>query len=121
MREGYPAQLAGYLMDDGIISRFKRNPEIGALRQQYATALKNVKKLADGGVKIGLGTNSGAADTYPGYFELRELIAMVDDAGMQPMDVIKAATSVPADVLGLKDLGSIAVGKTANFLAMPNN
>jgi imidazolonepropionase-like amidohydrolase len=121
MREVYPAQLAGYLLDDVNINRFKRNPEIGALRQQYATALKNVKKLADGGVRIALGTNSGAADTYPGYFELRELIAMADDAGMQPMDVIKAATSVPASVLGLNDLGSIAVGKGANFLAMPNN
>jgi len=120
MREVYPAQLAGYLLDDVTINKFKRNPEIGALRQQYATALKNVKKLSDGGVKIALGTNSGAANTYPGYFELRELIAMAD-AGMQPMDVIKAATSVPAEILGLKDLGSIAVGKTANFLAMPNN
>jgi imidazolonepropionase-like amidohydrolase len=120
MREVYPAQLAGYLLDDVNINKFKRNPEIGALRQQYATALKNVKKLSDAGVKIALGTNSGAADTYPGYFELRELIAMAD-AGMQPMDVIKAATSVPAGVLGLKDLGAVAVGKAANFLAMPNN
>ena len=41
------------------------------LRQQYATALKNVKKLSAGGVKIALGSNSGAPDTYPGSFELR--------------------------------------------------
>ncbi|PYS39947.1 MAG: hypothetical protein DMG14_12330, partial [Acidobacteria bacterium] len=61
-----------------------------------------------------------AADTYPGYFELREMIAMAD-AGMPPMDVIKAATSVPAAILGLNDVGVIAVGKTANFLAMPQN
>jgi imidazolonepropionase-like amidohydrolase len=120
MREVFPARLSGYLMDDVVVNRFRRNPEIGAYRQAYATALKNLKKLADGGVTIALGTNSGAADTYPGYFELREMIAMAD-AGMQPMDVIKSATSIPAAILGAKDLGVLAVGKTADFLAMPNS
>jgi imidazolonepropionase-like amidohydrolase len=120
MREVYPAILMGYLADQVSINRFRRNPELAALRQQYATALKNLKKLSDGRVRIALGTNSGAPDTYPGYFELREMIAMAE-AGMQPMDVIKAATSVPASILGLDDLGTIAVGKTAHFVAMPNN
>jgi imidazolonepropionase-like amidohydrolase len=120
MREVYPAQLAGYLRESVVQNRFKRNPELPALRQQYSTALKNLKRLADGGVSIVLGTNSGAADTYPGYFELREMIAMAD-AGMKPMDVIKAATSTSAAALGITDLGTIAVGKTADFLSMPNN
>jgi hypothetical protein len=121
MREVYPAQLSGYLMDQVVVNRFKRNSELAAYRQAYAVAVKNLKKLADGGVKIALGTNSGAADTYPGYFELREMIAMADEAGMQPVDVIKAATVNSAEALGIKDLGTLAVGKTANFVAMPNN
>jgi hypothetical protein len=120
MREVYPAQLLGYLADPVSINKFKRNSELSDLRQQYATAGKNLKKLADGGVKIALGTNSGVADTYPGYFELREMVAMAD-AGMKPMDVIKAATSVPAEILGQSDLGTIAVGKTGDFVAMPDN
>src|SRR5438105_4528796 len=120
MREAYPPQLSAYLSDQVTMNKFKRNPELGALRQQYATAVKNLKKLSDGGVKIALGTGSGSPDTYPGYFELRELIAMTE-AGMQPMDVIKAATSVPAEFLGDKDHGVIAVGKVADFLAMPNS
>ncbi|HYR41802.1 MAG TPA: amidohydrolase family protein, partial [Terriglobia bacterium] len=73
-----------------------------------------------GGVKIALGTNSGSPDTYPGYFELREMITMVE-AGMEPMDVIKAATSGGAAILGDSDHGTIAVGKAADFLAMPNS
>ncbi|PYR69108.1 MAG: hypothetical protein DMG20_08100, partial [Acidobacteria bacterium] len=120
MREVYPAQLSAYLADQVTMNKFKRNPELGALRQQYATAMKNLKKMADGGVRIALGTNSGSPDTYPGYFELREMISMVE-AGMQPMDVIKAATSVPAAFLGDNDHGVIAVGKVADFLAMPNS
>jgi imidazolonepropionase-like amidohydrolase len=120
MREVYPAQLMGYLLDNVSINKYKRLPDLGELRSQYATAVKNLKKLSAGGVKIALGTDSGAAATYPGYFELREMILMAD-AGMQPMDVIKAATSVPAAILGLNDLGTIAVGKTGDFLSMPNN
>ncbi|PYS09839.1 MAG: hypothetical protein DMG15_22655 [Acidobacteria bacterium] len=120
MREVYPAQLSAYLADPVTMNKFKRNPELGALRQQYATAMKNLKKMADGGVRIVLGTNSGSPDTYPGYFELREMITMVE-AGIQPMDVIKAATSVPAAFLGDHDHGVIATGKVADFLAMPNS
>ncbi len=120
MREVYPAQLSAYLTDNVTVNKFKRNPDLAALRQEYVTATKNLKKLADGGVKIALGTNSGAPDTYPGYFESREMIAMVE-AGMQPMDVIKAATAVPAAFFGDNDHGTIAVGKAADFLAMPNN
>jgi len=120
MREVYPAQLAGYLADPITINRFKRNSELANYRQQYQTATKNLKKLSDAGVKIALGTNSGSSDTYPGYFELREMIAM-SEAGMTPVDVIKAATSVSAEILGLTDLGTIAVGKTGDFVTLPNN
>jgi imidazolonepropionase-like amidohydrolase len=120
MREVFPGRLVGYLLDDVVVNRFKRNPEVGTYRQAYSTAVKNLKKLADGGVKIALGTNSGAADTYPGYFELREMIAMAD-AGMQPMEVIKSATSIPAAIIGANDLGVLAVGKAGTFLAMPSS
>jgi imidazolonepropionase-like amidohydrolase len=120
MREVYPAPLVAYLLDPVTVNKFKRNESLAALRQEYATASKNLKKLADGGVKIALGTNSGSPDTYPGYFEAREMIAMAD-AGMEPADVIKAATSTPAAILGDNDHGVIAVGKAADFLAMPNS
>jgi imidazolonepropionase-like amidohydrolase len=120
MREVYPAQLSAYLTDTVTVNKFKRNSDLASLRQEYSTALKNLKRLSDAGVKIALGTNSGAPDTYPGYFEAREMIAMAD-AGMQPADVIKAATSVPAAILGDNDHGAIAVGKAADFLAMPNS
>jgi hypothetical protein len=120
MREVYPGRLVGYLTETVVVNRFKRDANLAAYRQAHATAVKNLKKLADGGVKIALGTNSGAADTYPGYFELREMIAMAD-AGMQPMEVIKSATSIPAAIIGANDLGTLVVGKAGTFLAMPNN
>src|SRR5438093_4045089 len=120
MREVYPAQLSAYLANDVVVNRFKRIPDLAQLRQQYSTAEKNLKRMAEGGVRVGFGTDSGSADTYPGYFELRELELMAA-AGMSPMDVIKAATSVSAGVLKLNDIGTLAVGKNADFLVLSNN
>ena len=81
MREVYPGSLSAYLSDPVIMNKFRRNPQIGTFRQEFATASKNLKKLADAGVPIALGSGSGLTDTFPGYFEHRELELMVN-AGM---------------------------------------
>jgi imidazolonepropionase-like amidohydrolase len=120
MREVYPAQLSAYLADTVTMNRFKRNPDQPALREQFVVAKKNLKKMADGGVKVALGTDSGTPDTYPGYFELREL-ALMGEAGMAPGDVIKAATSTSAEALGLKDQGVLAAGKKGDFIVLTSN
>ena len=36
--------------------------------------------------------------------------------GMPPLDVIRAATQVETDVLGLQDRGTLAAGKLADFI-----
>lgn len=120
MREVYPSQLSAYLADPVTVNRFRRNPDGPALRQQYGIAQKNLKSLAAGGVRIAFGTDSGTADTFPGYFEHRELELMVA-AGMSPMEAIKAATSVSAGVLGASDLGVLAPGKAGNFVVLSSN
>ena len=120
MREVYPGQLSAFLSDPVIVNKIKRDPEIEKYRQQYAIAAKNVKKLSDGGVKIALGTGSGRPDTFPGYFEHRELELMVD-AGISPMDAIKAGTATSASILGITDGGVLAVGKSADFFALSGN
>jgi len=120
MREVYPAQLSAYLADTVTMNRFRRNPDLPALREQYSVAKRNLKKMSDGGVKIAMGTDSGTPDTYPGYFELREL-ALMGDAGMSPAEVIKAATSTSAEALGLKDQGTLAPGKSGDFFVLTSN
>lgn len=120
MREVFPAQLSAYLSDPVVVNRFKRNPDLAKLRNQYETAARNLKKMAAAGVKVGLGTDSGVADTFPGYFEHRELELMVA-AGLSPMNAIKAATSDSASILGLTDAGVLAAGKKADFLVLSSN
>ena len=72
-------------------------------------------KAYKAGVKIAFGTDAGVFK--PGLNWL-EFIYMIE-AGMTPMDAIKAATINAADLLGEKDkLGSIEVGKMADVVAV---
>jgi len=120
MREVYPAGLTAYLVNPVVVNKFKRNPQLGKYREEFNTASKNLKKLADAGVEISFGSGSGLTDTFPGYFEHRELELMVK-AGMSPLDAIKAATSVSANALGVTDLGALAVGKKGSFIVFSTN
>src|SRR5262245_23391829 len=120
MREVFPSNLSAYAESDVFVGKMRRDPNLAKFREQYAMAQKNLKKMASAGVKIGLGTDSGAANTFTGYFEHRE-IELMEAAGMAPADIIKAATATSADFLGIKDGGVLAPGKTANFLVLTAN
>ena len=41
--------------------------------------------------------------------------------GLTPMQAIVAATQRPAELLGLKDMGTLAVGKRADFIVLDAN
>jgi imidazolonepropionase-like amidohydrolase len=90
-------------------------------RQWLATAQKNLKTLADAGIKLGFGTDSGMPGRIQGYFEHVELELMVE-AGLTPMQVITAATRNTAEFLGVsKDLGTVEQGKWADLLVLGKN
>ena len=78
-------------------------------------------RLVSAGVDIVLGTDAGAVpDHFFGYTGHRELEIFVR-LGMTPMQAIVAATSRPAARLGLSDMGTIAPGKTADFVVLDAN
>lgn len=83
-------------------------------------AMHNLKSLSDAGVKVVMGTDSGPAARFQGYFEHLELAMMVE-AGMTPMQVIQSATSVAADCLGLDYIGSLEVGKWTDVVVLDKN
>lgn len=96
-------------------------PKAGS-REVLQLASRNLKKLHDGGVKIGFGTDSGASPyRVQGFAEHRELQLMVA-AGLTPMDAIRAATQSNAELLGSSDrLGTLEAGKQASFLVLDGN
>jgi imidazolonepropionase-like amidohydrolase len=85
-------------------------------KEQLAVAKKNLKTLSDAGVLIAMGTDTGPAARFQGFFEHLELEMMVD-AGMTPMQTIVAATGNAARCYGKQgQIGSIQTGAAADFL-----
>ena len=92
--------------------------------QQYKTALevasKNLNKLADAGVTIAFGTDTGPPARFQGYFEHLELELMVK-AGLSPMQAIVSATGDAAKCLNLNRVGTLAQGKWADMIVLNEN
>jgi len=83
-------------------------------------AMTNLKLLSDAGVNIAMGTDSGPAARFQGYFEHLEMSMMVD-AGMTPMQVLQSATSVAAECLQMNYLGTLEEGKWADIVVLDRN
>ena len=92
-----------------------RNPADSAATDRAMRAqLAVIKAMHDAGVRIVAGTDYG----LPGFSLLRELELYVD-AGLSPLDAIRAATAVPAEVMGLRsESGTIAIGKRADLVVL---
>jgi len=90
------------------------------VRRNYANMSASLARLNAAGARIILGCDTGLPDHFFGYAEQRELELMAA-AGMTPAQVIVAATSRPAEYLGLKDTGTLAPGKRADFLVLDAN
>jgi imidazolonepropionase-like amidohydrolase len=90
--------------------------------QRYKAGLevanRNLKKLADAGVTIAMGTDTGPPARFQGYFELMEL-EMMARAGLTPKQVLASATRDAARCMKLDaELGTLEPNKWADFVAL---
>jgi imidazolonepropionase-like amidohydrolase len=83
----------------------------------FAVQARNLKKLSDAGVKIGFGTDSGVTVGWTDHEELTDMVT----AGMTPAQVITAATKTAAEILKMDQLGTVAAGKSADFIVLDAN
>lgn len=98
----------------------RADPDFSQYRGFFEMAKKNLKALADAGVRYGMGTDTGPPGRFPGYFEHWEMQLMVD-AGLTPMQVIVAATKSGAEFLEAKDLGTLEPAKWADLIVLDRN
>ncbi|HWL40951.1 MAG TPA: amidohydrolase family protein, partial [Gemmatimonadaceae bacterium] len=91
-----------------------------AARAMYGIMRQNVAKLNAAGITLVLGGDTGIPGAYHGWAEQYELEQMAD-MGMTPAQVIVAATSASARALRLDDVGTLAPGKSADFLVLDAN
>ena len=90
----------------------KDDPEAQKL---YGIQARNLAKLHAAGIKIAMGTDGNTP--YGPHLEMEDMVA----AGMPPADVIVSATRNSAEVMRLNDLGTVAAGKSADFLVLDAN
>lgn len=129
--QGRPAWI-----DEPILRETFSSEEIRRLADSFAPAvsgsapqresaqrlLRNVARLNTAGVKLGLGTDTGGV-TGGQYFGLASHVELelLVKAGLTPSQAIVAGTRNAAQILGLDEVGTVVVGKSADFLVLDAN
>ncbi len=85
----------------------------------FEVQARNLVRLAAAGVRIGFGTDAGVGAPY-GWSAHAELADMVA-AGLAPHQVLVAATSTSAGILGLDGIGRVAESNSADFIVLQAN
>jgi imidazolonepropionase-like amidohydrolase len=86
-----------------------------AVQQTFGIQSRNLNKLNAAGVRIALGTDGNVAWAH--HLEMEDMVA----SGMTPAQVIVSAARNAAELLKLTDAGTIATGKSADFLVLDAN
>jgi len=94
-----PERLA--LLKTKVRADQANDPDRPRWLRMFDTDKKNLKKLADAGIRFGFGTDSGGAlDRYfiQGFFEHRQM-ELMRDAGLTPMQIIQSFSKNNAEML----------------------
>jgi imidazolonepropionase-like amidohydrolase len=97
--------------------KLANGPEFKRYGPIFNYAMANFHKEEAGGVRYGMGTDSGPSGRFPGYFAHWEMQLMAK-AGLTPMQVLVAATHDNAELIGAKDLGTLEPHKQADMVVL---
>jgi imidazolonepropionase-like amidohydrolase len=93
-------------------------PELQAKAAEvFPRARKTISKAIERGVRVACGTDAPA---IPHGRNAKELIALVE-RGMTPLQALRAATTVAADLIDVDDRGRLEVGLLADVIAVPGD
>jgi imidazolonepropionase-like amidohydrolase len=84
-------------------------------QKAFALQASNLARLVKEGVKIAMGTDGNTP--WGAHVEMADMVA----AGMSPAQVLVASTRNGADLLGMKDIGAIEAGRSADFVVLDAN
>ncbi|MCC3860188.1 amidohydrolase family protein [Pseudemcibacter aquimaris] len=119
LKEVDPAVLRE-LMTAERRERVKNSPTAAGYKAGLNIAMENIDLLNMADVKIAMGTDTGVAARFQGYFEHMEM-HMMADAGMSPMEIIRASTGVAAACIGAHDVGTLTPGKWGDLVVLSDN
>lgn len=107
------------IKNPAVRDKIRKSGLAATIKEALVQANRNVKLLADAGVAIAMGTDSGTSlGRWQGYYEHTEMDMLVD-AGLTPMQALVAATGGAARVMELDDrLGTLEPGKWADLIVL---
>ncbi len=115
----------GVAMDLGWLSGTVSPDELEALQEtaidrpevqeRFGIQARNLARLHDAGVKIAFGTDGSVP--WAVHLELEDMVR----SGMTPAEVIAAATGNSAELLQMTGVGTLVVGKSADFVVLDAN
>ncbi len=92
-----------------------QNPTTGA---KLPVLRENLRIVVDAGIPVAMGSDTGVPGVLAGVASQMELVLYVESA-MQPIDALRAATSVAAAAIGQEDnLGKIEAGMYADLVIL---
>jgi imidazolonepropionase-like amidohydrolase len=113
--QSYPASALAAIRQNGC------GAATANAANREAMLANNVPKMVAAGARLVLGTDAGITTRHAfGWADHHEIARWVD-LGLTPAQAIAAATARPAELLGINDLGTLAVGKSADFIVLDAN
>lgn len=92
-----------------------------AWKENYQLWMTFLNEYKNRGGRVATGSDSGFIFQLYGFAYIREM-ELLREAGFHPLEIVRSATLNGAEALGAEDkLGTVAVGKLADFVIVPEN
>jgi imidazolonepropionase-like amidohydrolase len=119
LRTGADRPLYELLRTPDTIARWQRRwGRFASVRQKLPLLRANLKRVADAGIPVALGTDTGVLGVVLGVATPLEAVLHVE-AGLTPSQVLRSATLEGARMLGReRELGSLEPGKYADLVIL---
>ena len=107
--------LSGTLSGEALEQAQAQHMDRPEAHESFGIQARNLARLNEAGMKIVMGTDGNAG--WRPHIEMRDMV----ESGMTPHEVIVASTSAGAEYLMLHDTGTVAAGKSADFVVLGSN
>jgi imidazolonepropionase-like amidohydrolase len=111
-------EVMAQLQEPARQATMRQSASARAYKAALTVAYRNLKKAADAGLLISMGTDAGAfANRFQGYFEHLEM-EMMAEAGLKPAQILQAATRDAARAMKVESLGTLVPRAWADFVVL---
>ena len=107
--------LAGSIPAEQLTEMQESAQENPGAQERFAVQARNLARLSAEGMQIAFGTDGNTP--WAPHVEMEDMVS----SGMTPAQVLVAATRNAAAIAGFSETGTIAVGKSADFVVLDAN